>query len=86
MAAVGPGPPDSAPVLVTTTLWPRSRTTEFGVVGGRRKALSPSRMTVSVGVAAIASGLITSSSGATAGCVGSSSAAMTSALRATAWS
>ena len=86
MAAVGPGPPDSAPVLVTTMLWPSIRTTELGVFGGSAKALSPRSTRVSAGVAAIASGLSRSSAGATVGCDGRPRSLITCALRVSAWS
>ena len=86
MDAVGPGPPASAPVLVTTTSCPSSLTTEVGLVGGMAKALSPSRIVVPCGIAAMASGLSRSFSGATVGWDGSVRAAITSAPRATAWS
>ncbi len=67
VAGVGAGPPDSAPVLLTTTLWPSSRTTDDELVGGTANALSPSMRKVSWGVAEIASGLSRSPVGATAG-------------------
>ena len=66
---------------------PSSLTTDVGLVGGMAKAaLSPSRIVVPGGMAATASGLSTSFSGATVGWDGSVRAAITSALRATAWS
>ena len=73
-------------MLVTTISCPSSLTTEVGLVGGMAKALSPSRIVVPCGTAAMASGLSRSLSGATAGCDGTVSAAITSAPRATAWS
>ena len=86
LAAVGPGPPDSAAVLVTSTLWPSILTREFGVVGGRSNALSPSMITVPGAMYSIASGLRRSLVGETAGRDGIRSTAIASALRATAWS
>ena len=57
MAAVGPGPPDSAAVLVTSTLCPSILRPSSASSAGSRTALSPIRMTVSGDDVWIASGL-----------------------------